>query len=48
MKLDQPYVTGLHLHEGTYVYVSEGTGYWGPPMRVGTRAEITRIELACM
>jgi predicted MPP superfamily phosphohydrolase len=45
VKLDQPYVTGLHLHETTQIYVSEGTGYWGPPMRVGTRAEITRIEL---
>ena len=45
VKLDQPYVTGLHLHEATQIYVSEGTGYWGPPMRVGTRAEITRIEL---
>jgi len=25
--------------------VSTGTGYWGPPMRVGTRAEITHVEL---
>jgi predicted MPP superfamily phosphohydrolase len=25
--------------------VSSGTGYWGPPMRVGSRAELTRIEL---
>jgi predicted MPP superfamily phosphohydrolase len=27
------------------VYVSQGTGYWGPPMRVGSGAELTRIEL---
>ncbi len=45
VKLDQPYVAGLHLHEGTTLYVSCGTGYWGPPMRLGAPAEITRIEL---
>jgi predicted MPP superfamily phosphohydrolase len=33
------------MHEGTGIYVSNGTGYWGPPMRVGTQAEITQIEL---
>lgn len=45
VKLDQPYVAGLHVHEGTTIYVSCGTGYWGPPMRLGAPAEITRIEL---
>ena len=43
--LVQPLTTGLHLVEKTWVYVSAGTGYWGPPMRVGTRSELTRIEL---
>jgi predicted MPP superfamily phosphohydrolase len=47
VKLDQPYLTGLHLHQATHIYVSEGTGYWGPPMRLGTRAEITRVVLRC-
>jgi predicted MPP superfamily phosphohydrolase len=45
VRLDQPLVTGLHLVEKTWVYVSAGTGYWGPPMRVGTSSELTRIEL---
>jgi predicted MPP superfamily phosphohydrolase len=45
-RLDQPIIRGLHLVERTWIYVSTGTGYWGPPMRVGSRAEITRIELA--
>ncbi|HEX7665964.1 MAG TPA: metallophosphoesterase [Polyangiaceae bacterium] len=45
VKLDQPYVEGLFDHDGTQIYVSPGTGYWGPPMRLGTRAEITVIEL---
>jgi predicted MPP superfamily phosphohydrolase len=44
--LDQPYVAGLALHEGTQIYVSCGTGYWGPPMRVGVPSEITLLELA--
>ncbi|HKI98407.1 MAG TPA: metallophosphoesterase [bacterium] len=43
--LFQPYVRGLHLHAGTWIYVSKGTGFWGPPMRLGTHSEITLIEL---
>ncbi len=43
--LDQPFVRGLHRVGDTWIYVSTGTGYWGPPMRVGTRAEITHVEL---
>jgi predicted MPP superfamily phosphohydrolase len=45
VKLQQPYVAGLHQHGDTQIYVSPGTGYWGPPMRLGTRAEITRLTL---
>jgi hypothetical protein len=44
-RLDQPFIAGLHRLGTTWVYVSTGTGYWGPPMRVGPGAEITRIEL---
>ncbi len=43
--LQQPYVAGLFDHQGTQIYVSEGTGFWGPPMRVATRCEITHITL---
>jgi predicted MPP superfamily phosphohydrolase len=45
VRLDQPLVAGLYQIEKTWAYVSTGTGYWGPPMRVGTAAEITHIEL---
>ena len=45
MYLDQPFVDGLHRLADTYIYVSRGTGYWGPPMRVGAAAEITEITL---
>jgi predicted MPP superfamily phosphohydrolase len=44
-RLDQPFVSGLHRVRDTWLYVSSGTGYWGPPMRVGSRAELTRVEL---
>lgn len=44
--LAQPYVAGLHRHsDDTWIYVSRGTGYWGPPMRLGAPAEITKIVL---
>jgi len=45
--LQQPYRVGLHRHKktGTQIYVSPGTGFWGPPMRLGTAAEITLITL---
>ena len=46
VRLQQPYVAGFAMHEGTAIYVSRGTGYWGPPMRLGSPAEITHIELA--
>jgi len=45
VQLQQPFVSGLHKLGETQIYVSPGTGYWGPPMRLGTRAEITRITL---
>ncbi|HWP82365.1 MAG TPA: metallophosphoesterase [Bacteroidota bacterium] len=43
--IGQPYIKGLHRHNGTWVYVSMGTGYWGPPVRLGTRSEITLFTL---
>lgn len=46
VKLQQPYVNGLHRHsEKTQVYVNKGTGFWGPPMRLGASSEITHIRL---
>ena len=43
--IGQPYISGLHRHKGTWVYVSRGTGYWGPPVRLGARSEITVFTL---
>ncbi|MGP1614399.1 MAG: metallophosphoesterase, partial [Pollutimonas bauzanensis] len=43
--LQQPFVAGLHRQGRMQVYVSRGAGYWGPPMRIGARSEISRIRL---
>jgi hypothetical protein len=43
--LQQPFVSGLHDVDGTMLYVSRGTGFWGPPIRVGAPPEITLVEL---
>jgi len=45
VRLFQPFVSGLHRLEEMWLYVSRGTGYWGPPMRLWAPAEITLIEL---
>jgi len=37
---------GLTNHNGTRIFVSKGAGTFGPPLRVGTRGEITLIELS--
>jgi predicted MPP superfamily phosphohydrolase len=47
VRLQQPFVAGLaRVSERTQIYVSRGTGYWGPPMRLGAPAEITILTLA--
>jgi predicted MPP superfamily phosphohydrolase len=43
--LQQPYTAGLHRHGTMWVYVSRGTGYWGPPKRLGAPSEITLLTL---
>ena len=45
VRLQQPFIAGLHKLTRAQIYVSRGTGYWGPPMRVGAPSEITEIEL---
>jgi predicted MPP superfamily phosphohydrolase len=41
----QPFTGGLHRLKDMWVYVSRGTGYWGPPNRFGVPSEITHIRL---
>ncbi|MDR5775183.1 metallophosphoesterase [Caballeronia sp. LP006] len=45
VKLQQPFVSGLVKFNGLWVYTSRGTGYWGPPKRLGAPSEITRVRL---
>ena len=44
-KLANAYLSGLYDHEGTQIYVNRGTGYWGPPLRLGIPSEVTEITL---
>lgn len=43
--MQQPFTAGLHRHESLWIYISRGTGYWGPPKRFGAPAEITHLRL---
>jgi predicted MPP superfamily phosphohydrolase len=36
---------GLHRLGALWIYVSRGTGYWGPPVRIGSPAELTLLVL---
>ena len=43
--LPQPFLAGLHRSGDTLLYISRGTGYWGPPMRLLAPSEITLLTL---
>jgi predicted MPP superfamily phosphohydrolase len=45
VRLQQPVVRGLKQLHGLWVYTHRGTGYWGPPMRLGAPPEIAVITL---
>lgn len=46
VKLVQPYISGLYQHnEDLQIYVNRGTGFWGPPMRLGSSPEISEIVI---
>jgi predicted MPP superfamily phosphohydrolase len=41
----QPVVSGLGQVDGMPVYVTNGAGFWGPPVRVGAPPDISLVEL---
>lgn len=43
--LFNPYSRALNDHLGMKVYVNAGTGFWGPPLRLGAHSEITLLKL---
>jgi uncharacterized protein len=45
VRLQQPWTAGLHRVGAMWLYVSRGTGYWGPPKRFGAPSEITEVLL---
>ena len=45
VRLSTPYLAGLYASGPSWLYVSRGTGFWGPPMRLGAPSEITEIIL---
>ncbi|MGW4947755.1 metallophosphoesterase [Actinoplanes sp. NPDC004185] len=45
VKLQQPVVSGFGTVDGVPVYVTNGAGFWGPPVRVGAPPQVTVIEL---
>jgi uncharacterized protein len=45
VRWQQPWVAGLQRIGQMQIYISRGTGYWGPPLRFGAPSEITRIRL---
>lgn len=45
VRFQQPFTAGLNRLGNMWVYTSRGTGYWGPPKRLGAPSEITRVRL---
>lgn len=45
VRLHQPFTAGLNRLGKLWVYTSRGTGYWGPPKRLGAPSEITHLRL---
>jgi predicted MPP superfamily phosphohydrolase len=45
VRLVVPWVAGLHRVGASLLYVSRGSGFWGPPMRLFAPAEITELVL---
>ncbi|HXV93780.1 MAG TPA: metallophosphoesterase [Pseudonocardia sp.] len=43
--VDQPVLAGLVKVGPTWLYVTRGVGFWGPPARVGSPPEITLLTL---
>ena len=45
VRLQQPVIGGFERIHGVPTYTSNGTGYWGPPFRIGPRGEVTELTL---
>jgi uncharacterized protein len=45
VRMEQPIVSGLGTVDGVPVYVTNGAGFWGPPVRVGAPPQVSVIDL---
>jgi predicted MPP superfamily phosphohydrolase len=45
VRLAIPFVAGRYGRNGSQLYVSRGTGFWGPPMRLFAPSEITELVI---
>lgn len=45
VKIDQPYLNGLYKDGENSVFVSRGTGFWGPPLRLFAPSEIAVLSI---
>jgi predicted MPP superfamily phosphohydrolase len=45
VKLQQPVVSGFGRVDGVPVFVTNGAGFWGPPLRVGAPPQVTVMDL---
>ena len=45
VRLQQPFTAGLDRLANLWIYTSRGSGYWGPPKRLGVPSEIARVQL---
>jgi len=45
VRYHHPFASGLHRLKDLWIYTSRGTGYWGPPKRLGAPSEITHLRL---
>ncbi|RYE14431.1 MAG: metallophosphoesterase [Sphingobacteriaceae bacterium] len=45
IKIFQPFSSGLKKYGRMWVYTNQGTGFWGPPIRLGTTSEMTILKL---
>jgi predicted MPP superfamily phosphohydrolase len=45
VRLQQPVVSGFGRVDGVPVFVTNGAGFWGPPLRVGAPPQVTVMDL---
>jgi uncharacterized protein len=45
VRLQQPVINGYAQFGDTQLYVTNGAGFWGPPVRVGAPPQVTLVEL---